>query len=305
MRDAGLRETHEAELQVGLLVVVSLVALTAGLLWVSQTSLWDRGTPVYAVTTDAGNLSSGDPVVYLGVQVGSVKEVRLVGRQVVVRLRIGGVDSLPADTRAIIRPSGFLGSQLVELLAGDSARPLSPDDSIPATTAPDLQSVATRLGDQTGDVMARARELLSEASVRDVRRSTADLASAMETLNQMVQEQRSTVSALIGNLDRASAQLAAAAEDGEIRRAVANLDSVSHRLRRASTDLESSSSSLSSILDKMDRGEGSLGRLVNDETLYVNATEAVEKLQSASEEIAALSRAIRQDPGKYLNISVF
>lgn len=305
MRDAGLRETHKAELQVGLLVVVSVAALAAGLLWVSQTSLWDRGLPVYAVTTDAGNLSSGDPVVYLGVQVGSVKGVRLDQRRVVVRLAVSGVDSLPVDTRAVIRPSGFLGSQLVELLAGDSARTLSPDDTIPATTSPDLQSVATRLGDQTGDVMARARELLSEQSIRDVRRSTADLASAMESLNEMVREQRSTVSTLLDHLDQASAQLAAAAEEGEIRRAVANLDSVTNRLRRASTDLESSSRSLSSILDKMDRGEGSLGRLVNDETLYVNATEAVEKLQSASEEIAALSRAIRQDPKKYLNISVF
>lgn len=300
-----MRETHRAELQVGLLVIVSLVTLAAGVLWLSQTSLWGGGTRLYAVTTDAGNLSSGDPVVYLGVQVGTVREVRLRGRRVVVGFSVSDADSLPSDTRAVIRPAGFLGSQVVELLPGDSVTALSGGDTIRAVTSPDLQSVATRLSDQAGDVMARARELLSEASVRDVQRSTADLASAMESLDAMVQEQRATVSDLLSHLETASAQLSEAAAEGEIRRAVANLDSVTSGLRRASTDLEASSASLSSILSKMDTGEGSLGKLVNDDALYVSATEAVEQLRTASEEIAALSRAIRQDPKSYLRISVF
>jgi hypothetical protein len=50
----------------------------------------------------------------------------------------------------------------------------------------------------------------------------------------------------------------------------------------------------------MDEGEGTLGLLVNDEELYVKISAAMENIQAATEEIALLTKDIRQRPERYL-----
>jgi hypothetical protein len=51
----------------------------------------------------------------------------------------------------------------------------------------------------------------------------------------------------------------------------------------------------------VDEGDGTLGRMVNDGELYDRLTSATENIQVASEEIALLTRDIREQPDKYLD----
>ena len=62
--------------------------------------------------------------------------------------------------------------------------------------------------------------------------------------------------------------------------------------------LDAATQSLRSVLARMDRGEGTLGRLSTDETLYVNLNTAVETLTALLEDLQA-------NPKKYINISIF
>jgi phospholipid/cholesterol/gamma-HCH transport system substrate-binding protein len=77
------------------------------------------------------------------------------------------------------------------------------------------------------------------------------------------------------------------------------------RLAAASDDLGSSSESLASILRKVDEGDGTLGKMVNDGELYDRLTAATENIQAATEEIALLTRDVRADPEKYLGSMKF
>lgn len=307
VRDAGLREGHEAELQVGILVVVSLVVLAAGVLWISGADLGGDAEPLYAVTTDAGAVASGDPVTYLGVEVGSVDRVTIQGERVVVtmRVQVSRLDSLPSDTRATIRPSGFLGGSVVALQAGTAPRLLRAGDTIQASTVPQLQSVAADVGQQADDVMRRAGTLLSEGAIRDVHRSAEGMAATMARLREMVDRQQGSVSNLLAHLEDVSARLDTATADGRLDSTVANLDSMMSRLRRTSDELERSSESLSSVLGKMDRGEGTLGKLANDDRLYETAVDAATRIRGAAEELTALTRDLRENPGRYLKVSIF
>jgi phospholipid/cholesterol/gamma-HCH transport system substrate-binding protein len=305
VRDAGLREGHRAELQVGILVVVSLVVLAAGVLWISGTDLGAEVTPLHAVTSDAGAVASGDPVTYLGVEVGTVSRVTIDGRRVVVDLEVRRMDSLPVDTRATIRPSGFLGGSVVQLDPGSAPELLQAGDTIQASTVPELQNVAARVGDRAGEVMDRAGALLSEAAVRDVHRSAEGMAATMARLREMVDEQQGSVTRLTEHLRQVSSRLDTATDDGELDRTVANLDSLMAGLRRSSRELEASSESLNSLLGKMDRGEGTLGKLANDDRLYERAVDAATRIRDVSEELTALTRDLRENPGRYLKVSIF
>ena len=56
---------------------------------------------------------------------------------------------------------------------------------------------------------------------------------------------------------------------------------------------------------RVERGEGSLGKLTKDDQLYVNAAEAAASLNKAADELTQLTADIRKQPKKYLKFSVF
>lgn len=300
MRDPGLREHRRAELQVGALVVAAFVALVWGVVWLSGADLAGRGLRVFGVADDAGQMSPGARVYLLGVDVGAVRALRIEERRVLVTLDVDYAGTLPGDTRGLILPSGFLGTQMVRLEPGSSDRPLASGDTIPLQRVPDLQALAGDLGDQATHLMEEAANVLSRETAREIRASSSALASAMRELEGMVSEQRVTLDRLLANLDRASEGLADAAGGPELGRTVARLDSLSADLARAGSGLDSASRSLASILGKVDGGEGTLGRLVHDEELYDKVAAAMENLQVVSEELALLAQDVRERPERYL-----
>ena len=296
MRDPGLRSEHRAELQVGGLVLLALVALAAGLVWITGADLGGERFRFHVLAPNAAQVSTGSRVFLHGVDVGSVQGVELGASGVLLDLEVQGSVSLPTDSRAVIKPSGFLGSQMVELVPGGADRTVSPGDTIAGGTSADLQSVATRLGDRAETVLDRTTRLLSDTTVASLSSSADDLSGTMRELRGLVESEREALAALIRNLERTSGHLAAATDSPSR----ARIDSLTARLAATSAELDATSASLSSILEKMDRGEGTLGRLVNDVRLYEEATAAAENLRMASEEISLLSRDLRQNPEKYL-----
>ncbi len=300
MRDPGLREHRRAELQVGVLVVVAFAALIWGVVWLSGADIAGRGLRVFGVAADAGQIASGARIFLLGVDVGSVKQVRIADREVVITLDINYEGRLPADTRGLIMPSGFLGNQMVQLQPGSSDDTLAGGDTIPLQRVPDLQALVGDLGDQATNLMEEATNVLSEETAQELRGSSRALAEAMRELQGMVGEQRRTLDELLSNLSRASEGLADATSGPELSRTVARLDSLSGELAKAGSGLDSTSHALASILTKVDQGEGTLGRLVHDEELYDKVAAAMENLQVASEEIALLSQDLRERPERYL-----
>jgi len=56
--------------------------------------------------------------------------------------------------------------------------------------------------------------------------------------------------------------------------------------------------SLDKVLAKIERGDGTLGKLMNDKALYAN-------LNSASRELDLLLQDFRLNPKRYVNVSVF
>ena len=83
------------------------------------------------------------------------------------------------------------------------------------------------------------------------------------------------------------------------------LDQLTQKLDGTLGTLDRSSSSLESILARMDRGEGTLGKLSKDEQLYKNATDATANMNKAAEELQKLMADLRANPRKYINLKIF
>jgi phospholipid/cholesterol/gamma-HCH transport system substrate-binding protein len=307
MRDPGIRD-RGAELQVGILVLFALLALVVGLFWISNTRLGGPQLRIHGIAPEAGQITDDAKVFLLGIEVGEVESVRLDGFRVVIGLGIHHETDLPVDTRGVIRAAGFLGTQMVELIPGVSDRVLVSGDTIQLGRSADLQSLAADLGDETNVILERIEDVLSERTVSDIRESSSAFAAAMRELQSLVRAERESLSSLLGNLDQASARIAEVADGPDLERALANLDTLTTRLATASVSFDSTTQSLASITARLDAGEGTFGKMLTDEALYDEVRGAIANLQTATEEIALLTKDLREHPERYLKdikISVF
>jgi len=307
VRDPGLRDRGD-ELRVGVLVLVAAVALVLGVFWISDARFGGTRLRIAGVAGDAGQITAGSRVFLRGVEVGSVDEVRLEATRVVLSIALFASVDLPADTRGVIKPAGFLGSQMVELIPGAADASLVADDTIQLGRSSDLMTIASSLGDETGVLLGRVEDVLSDQMIEDLNTSSRAFTSTMTELESLMRDERDAVHSLLANLDEASTRLADFIDSPELDRSLANLDTLSSRLALASASFDTTSAALATITTRLAEGEGSLGKMMTDDELYDSFAETLVNLQAASEEIAMLTKDIRERPDRYLKdikISVF
>ncbi len=278
----------------GLLVLVAGGVFIWGFFFLLGDPIGVGGDEVVMMMEDGAGLSRGNPVQLNGVQIGMVRSVQLdPPRGVSVRLKVDNDIRLPADTRAVVRTDVF-GTHSVQLVPGSALVALEGGDTIQGMTQEPLMSLATELGSQARGIMASADSLLSPKAVDDLRATAAELPSAAQQLR-----------AAFAELSLAAASLRRTAEEMERSEAGAatgaTLTEVRESARAARETLivmESSMQSLASVIGKVDRGEGTLGRLVNDTSLYAD-------LGATLREIRSLTADVRENPSKYVTVRVF
>jgi phospholipid/cholesterol/gamma-HCH transport system substrate-binding protein len=309
MRDPGLRDQLRTEILVGALLFFAFIGLIMGILWISGAQ---PGTPrfkLFAKAPEAGAIGEGTRITLLGVDVGSVKTVELRPDGVVLELEITHRGTLPIDTQAKEQTAGIMGMAALALLPGESTVALNEGDTIYAAGGgPGLQDLVGDLGGEASEVLAQIRKLLNDSTVANAQAGIGSFAGGMEELETLLERESQSIEKLIQGLSATSARLAEITSGPELDRTMAHLDSLTARLAEASSDLDQTSESLASILSKIDSGEGSLGRMVNDSSLYVSLTATLQNMEAASEEIALLTRDIRERPEHYtagLKFSVF
>ena len=116
----------------------------------------------------------------------------------------------------------------------------------------------------------------------------------MEGIASAVGSRSSEVEDFISNLDSLSVQLAAVVAKADS--SMSDMNGVTSGLRQA--DIEGLVRSLNTLLAKVQEGEGTLGRLVNEDSVY-------DSLDSLIRNLDGLVRKIEENPKKYLKISVF
>jgi phospholipid/cholesterol/gamma-HCH transport system substrate-binding protein len=294
------------EVQVGLFVIAGVLAVLVALFVLTDPGLF-RGR--YYVTTqvaDAGGIRKRDPVQLNGVNIGRVDDLRLIPGGVELRLELQGEFDVPADSRVQLVAQGLLGEKVAQILPGRSSQLVARGGTLLSAeaegglgnTAQELGDQAVVLGSKADTVLNRAQLLLSQQTIGAVGASAQELQTTLAQLALLASEQRRELSALTGSLQRSAQGLEGATTRPELARAIARTDSLTIKLDAATTSLNTASTALANVVGRMDRGEGTLGKLSRDDALYNN-------LNTAATNLATLTEEIRANPKKYLSVSVF
>jgi len=293
-------------LWVGLFLVVAVIAVLGALFVLTDAAMF-RGR--YIVTThvkDAGGIRRGDPVQMRGVNVGRVLRFQ-IGKDaaVAIELEIEGEYGIPADSQVELKSSGLLGGMVANVMPGTSEQRLRGGDTLAGSSEEGMGAVATRIANQAEATLGRVDALLSKDMIDQVHGSSAELRQLLETLSAAVKEQRTEIGGLTASLKRSAQGLEKTAAGPELDRIVKRLDAVTEKADSVAASLDRSSKSMEGVMGRIDRGEGTLGKLSKDELLYKNLSEAATTMNQTSANISRLVDDIRKNPRKYLKISVF
>jgi phospholipid/cholesterol/gamma-HCH transport system substrate-binding protein len=201
--------------------------------------------------------------------------------------------------------------------------------AIPGAVLPgiaDLTVVAGRIASDVEAVAKRFGTAFSDSAARDVRNAIKNINTLTETLNSDVGRQSKNLDKISGQLgeaitsideaassiNRTTSRIDSATARGEVKELVNNIRSASEDLKEMAASLRKSSQSLSrttasfesmvadvdSVAVKVNRGQGSLGLLVNDPALYRNADSLLVSLR-------ALAVDVKARPSRYVNVKIF
>jgi phospholipid/cholesterol/gamma-HCH transport system substrate-binding protein len=278
----------------GFLVIIAGVVFVWGFFFLMGDPILSGGDEVVVVMDDGAGLNRGDRVQLHGVQVGTVRGVQLRSAdRVNVRIKIDNNVRLPADTRALTRADVF-GATTVDLLPGQALVMLQGGDTIRGMAQKALPDLASELGGQARILLASADSLLSPKAVSDLRATAAVLPGTAQQLQDAFAE----LTYAAGALRRMAEELERAQAGSSAGETLADVRASARAATHALTTMDVGLSSFASVMEKIDSGHGSLGRLINDDSLH-------EELTATLREMRELAADVKLNPRKYVTVRVF
>ena len=327
--------TARDEIVTGIFVLLGVALLVVGSIWLSQERWGGEFRTVEARFRTVGQLRPGNTVRIRGVDVGRVQRIDVGQDAVLVSMRIESDAPLPEDPVVALQPVSLFGEWTASIEAGRRHPQVSadtaglPEGVLPGTTASDF----AELSDYTADIASNLRGITDRLEIAFNRRTAENLARSVENFEQASQElvallerQREsfggfaedmassgrTLRQVAADLDSTVSRLEAATAEGELEAIMDNTRDATAALARASSNLDTTATAArgaigradsalgeaEAILARVNRGEGSLGRLTADTALY-------EDLSATLLELRALLDDLKQNPGKYFKFSIF
>ena len=296
--------SRKAEIQVGVTVLVALVILFLSLAWLKEFSFVGGSRRTWHVVfPEAGGLSKSDEVLVNGVRKGEVKSFTLVGDHVEVEMELSKEITLTRDCRVAIRNVGLMGEKVIGVDLKTTGAPYASEDRIPGVYEKGLGEIMGQLSQTVDAVGALSVELKNLSGIVRDGKLTGTIENfnrTSEELRLAVSENRAALHDALGNFAQASKTAKSLTTDREaqLRQTFDNVASAAEKMDRLSGRLDSLRIVLQSVSGRVARGEGTLGKLVQDDRLYAELNDSVRSFKVLIEDIKA-------HPRKYLKFSVF
>ncbi len=293
-------------LRVGILSIAGTVSFAGLFFYSTNRVLGAVRSTIYVRLNAADGLQRGDAVLHRGVDVGDVKAIEFADDDVVIRVRLTQAVPVSAGARAAMVAADIFGRQSIVIRDDQpSPRPLMDGDTIAGAAPVSMTARFEDLGERVGD-------LLSERTLADVHTtlsgagaaaaSAAGAASRISNLAEnadaLIAEQRPALAGLTQDAGLLIRDIRDAARPAELALLQENLRIAAQNLAAVTTTMDSAATRLTRILEDVESGRGSAGRLLTDPELYERATGSLVALEQLLDDV-------RRNPKRYVTIKVF
>jgi len=289
------------EIQVGIAVIVALGLVIAGLMFFKNVRL-TSGVKKYAVDFSAvEGLRVGDSVQVRGIRSGSVSGFDFLPDKVRVFIEVDDWIDLREDAEVVLVQKGIVGEVVLDVDPGTGPSVL-PGYVFTGRNAASIVTLGDKVNKALSEVTALSEELrhfLQQLRVEGEVIGT--LATAQRTLLElegMMAENRDSLRRTLNNLADLTDTLNAKLAEGQLDSTLAAAQLAATRVDSAMVELTAISRSAKVIMGRLEKGEGTAGRVLTDETLYDRADSTLQSLDRLLDQM-------RRDPKAFFKIEVF
>src|SRR2546421_569361 len=284
--------THKQEVGVGAIVLVGGAVFLVGMFWLTGQSLHTSGLSLDVMFVSVAGLKQGDPVLVSGVKKGRVARVALERvKSVRVTIEISKDVRPHIDASAAVVSLDLFGAKFIDYNPGTPEKDVLPSGRVlSGSNQPDITDVAQGVANRGNELMSNAANIVSDRLGEDIDNTLLVTQRAMTTLadapeGPFIKQTTRTLQATERVMQRVDSMLGS----GTGR----NIDSISTNLARLTNHLSHATAALDTMISRINRGEGTLGRLAADTAMYAN-------LRDLSVALTALLKDLKEHPDKYM-----
>ena len=295
------------EVKTGILVIFGIGLFVFGFSYLKSNDIFVSDRTFYAVYSDVEGVVNGTPVTVNGLPVGSIQNISFYnGNQLLVKFRVENDIQFSVNSLAQIYETGLIGGKALAIIpANDKAANAVSNDTLKSAIAPGLTDLVNKkitnlqvkiesMVMSADSVLFKINRVFDDSTRNNLRESVSkfnltisDLKETSSLIKSIVQSNKNEVDLTITNFSKISEDLSnisSSLNNGNLDTTIANF--------------KNSSDDLSKILENMNSGNGTLSKLIKNESLFNN-------LNDASKSIDLLLEDIRLNPNRYIHFSVF
>lgn len=302
------------ETKVGALTVIAVTLLVLGYNFLKGKSLLKKSNVIYARFTDVGALEISNMVKIKGFRIGNVYKIDNMDKdvsEVIVTINMTEEINIPKNSVAVIN-SSLTGSASISVLPGNATSFIAFGDTLQSSSNPDILSkVMTSVDpvmanvkqaiDSLKLVLSNLNSVFDEHTKANLKAVIGNLKTTSDDLTVLLNSKNGALAKTLNNVETFTTNLNGNNE--KLNTTIENLKNTSQKLseveiKETVANLNNTITQLQGILQKANKGEGTLGLLINDPKLYNN-------LQNTSRSLNILVDDLKLHPKRYVSLSIF
>ncbi len=295
------------EFKVGLLAIVSLVVLYFGFNFLKGIDLFEDTSQYYALYNNIDGLTISNPVIINGLSVGRVSATEILqekGNLVAVEISIHSNLNINKGSEARLINTDFLGSKAIELTLNDTNTEYYVDgDTLISGVEGGITELFKQSGDDIGVTLSRINSILEsfQGNSEKINATLVNIEGITGSLNRNMPVMQRKLISLLDSLNKNSQELSETM--ASLKPVLANVGQITDSLKtlELSKTLDKTQTTLDNLnanLESLKAGEGTMGKLLHDDSLYIY-------LSNTARDLDKLLVDLEANPGRYVQFSVF
>lgn len=312
------------ELKIGLVVTSAIGFFIWGINFLKGRDLFSHKYELYAIYPKIDGLIEANPLLVNGFKVGQINKISLIKDNkgqygVLVKFLLTEDVQIPKHSIAKAVSSDLLGSKAVEIIYSNETEFVQSGDTLIAETEEGLKTTVSKqlqplqqkiegLLSSVDSVMTIVEVVLNDKTRENLSKSFESIKKAIESLEQtaykmddLVASEKAKISSILTKLNSLAGMLEQ--NTGKIDNIIGNFSTLSDslaksNLKSAIDEADKTLAELNKLVAQINSGQGTLGKLVKNDSLYNN-------LNKASDDLDKLMKDLRINPERYIHFSVF
>jgi phospholipid/cholesterol/gamma-HCH transport system substrate-binding protein len=312
------------EFKIGIIITAAIGLFIWGFNFLKGFNLFSNKYELYAVYPKIDGLIEANPLLINGYKVGQINKISLTQKSngeyaVLVKFLLTEDVKIPKNSIAKAVSSDLLGSKAVEIIYSDSPEFVKSGDTLIAETEEGLKTAVSKqlaplqkkvegLLSSVDSVMTVVQVVLNDKTRENLSKSFESIKKAIQSLEQtayklddLVASEKSKISGILTKLNTLAGMLEK--NTGKIDNIIGNFSNLSDSLAKsdlksAINEADKTLAELNKLVAQINAGQGSLGKLAKNDSLYNN-------LNKASDDLDKLMKDLRINPERYIHFSVF